>query len=80
MPFAIRITINKREVVLVRGCNCGPPWGDRETCPTRIYRYVADHPESGKQTEGGIIHVRAEGIEKLAGLILLDLAAKAQNR
>lgn len=79
MPFTVSIQINHREVVKIDGRNCGAPSGDRETCATRIYSYVAEHAETGDQAVGEVIHVRDEGIEKLVSLILLDLAAKPRQ-
>ena len=73
MPFTVEVKINQREVVKIHGRNCGPPSGDWESCETRIYRYVAEYPETGEQTVGEILHVRDEGIEKLVALILLEL-------
>lgn len=76
MPFTVSIKINHRDVVKIEGRNCGPPSGDRESCETRIYQYVAEHAESCKKTVGEVLHVRAEGNERLFALILLDLVAK----
>jgi hypothetical protein len=78
MPFIIRIEINSREVLQINCYNCGPPSGDREN-PLRLYRYVAKHWETGKTTEGEVLHERPEGIEKLSGLILQDLSMETNS-
>ena len=79
MPFSVSIKINHREVVKIDDRNCGPPTGDRESCATRIYSYVAECPEVGGKFIGEILHLRDEGIERLVALILLDLAAKPRR-
>lgn len=78
MPFEISVSINSQVVVHIKGRNCGPPFGLREQ-PTRIYRYKATHPEFGKTTDGEVLHIRSDGIERLTAIIFDDLAKHQQN-
>ena len=79
MPFTITIKINSQEVVHIKGRNCGPPDGDDYEKPTRLYSYVAENKETNTTKEGTVYHQRPEGIEKLTGVILMDLAAKSRS-
>lgn len=78
MPFTIRIDINKQEIWSICCRNCGPPSGDNEMS-TRLYRYLAENLETGGTICGKILHERPEGIEKLSGLILMDLSTKTNS-
>jgi hypothetical protein len=79
MPFEITISINAREIVGIKGRNCGSPTGDREL-PTRIYHYIATHQETGEITDGEVLHERTDGIERLAAIILNDLAMNMKEK
>lgn len=77
MPFTITIAINKRQITHIYGHNCGPKNGNwYNTMGTFIYHYFATDPDSGEVTEGEVLHVRSEGMEKLAAIILEDLSGK----
>jgi hypothetical protein len=78
MPLTIAITINQREVLHIDCYNGGSPTGDHEI-PTRCYCYTAIHRESGKTTAGEVLHERPEGIEKLAAIVLSDIATKINS-
>ena len=79
MPFSISIKINGREILSVFGRNCGSPDGDREN-PMRTYRYSAEDLERSEVTKGEVLHVRDEGMTKLASIILEDVAKKEALR
>lgn len=79
MPFSISIKINDREVLRVSGRNCGSPDGDREN-PMRIYRYSAEDLEKSEVTKGEVLHVRDEGMTRLASIILQDVAKNEDLR
>jgi hypothetical protein len=79
VPFSIKIAINNQEIVNVYGHNCGPQSGSwYDTLGKHIYRYKAENSKSGKETEGEVLHIRAEGMEKLAAIILEDLSEKVR--
>ena len=67
MPFNIKIEINYREVVKIFGRNVGPT-----ECGRTRYGYSAKVGE--KEITSEVIHDRSKGIERLAGLILIDLS------
>lgn len=80
MPFTIDVKINGNDKVTVFCRNWGAPEGqDRSETQTRVYKYEAEHPETGKVTKGEVLHERDEGIEKLTALIFADLAAKVNS-
>lgn len=76
MPFEISIKIispvgRAKETLRVAGHNGWPPDGDREN-PVRIYRYSAEDLEISQVTDGEVLHLRNEGMAKLASIILQD--------
>ena len=79
MPFSISIKINDREILRIFGRNCGSPDGDREI-PMRTYRYSAEDLERSEVTKGEVLHVRDEGMTRLASIILQDVAKKEALR
>jgi hypothetical protein len=76
MPFTINIDVNGKQACCVKGHNCRNSDGENEQ-PERRYRYTATATSvSGRVTEGDVVHIRHEGIEKLAALILDDLSER----
>lgn len=77
MPFEITIKINNSEKLCVFGRNFGPPGGDKDN-PTRVYRFSVEKLEDFAVTDGEVLHVRDEGMAKLAAIILYEVAKKAK--
>ncbi|APG27204.1 hypothetical protein A7E78_04750 [Syntrophotalea acetylenivorans] len=79
MPFSISIKINYREILRVSGYNAKSPDGDSQNS-LRVYRYIAEDLERSEVTKGEVLHVRDEGMTKLASIILQDVAKKEALR
>lgn len=69
MPFKIKIEVNGSEEVEVQGRNVGPG----------RYAYVAKCSRSGMEIASEVTHNREAGIERLAGIILVDISNHKNN-
>lgn len=77
MPFKIKIEVNGSEEVEVLGRNVGPV-GESDN-PVRRYSYVAKCSSSGMEIASEVTHNRETGIERLAGIILIDISNHKNN-
>jgi hypothetical protein len=77
MPFKIKIEVNGSAEVEVQGYNVGP--AGEEDDSVRRYAYVAKCSSSCIEITSEVTHKREAGIERLAGIILIDISNHKNN-
>ncbi len=75
MLLSINVQKNNCEVLRVDVYEDGQSSSDGKN-PLIEYCYAAIHPETGKQTNGSVLHERRAGAEALLAIVLADIAAK----
>ncbi len=75
MPIKIKIEVNDREVIEIQGRNCGPVEGRGSS----VRRYSYSAKSFGVEITGEVTHNRGTGVERLAGIILLDISNHKAN-